>query len=50
MVIYVHLIKRKTRMSPTGGLHFQNISFRIGNQQRQDTVNMQDTLNNVEET
>ncbi len=40
--IVIYMIKRKANMSPTGGLHFRNISFRVRNNQMQEltTVNM----------
>jgi len=41
--IVIYMIKRKANMSPTGGLNFRNISFRVRNNQMQHeltTVNM----------
>jgi hypothetical protein len=41
--IVIYMMKRKANMSPTGGLNFRNISFRVRNNQMQHeltTVNM----------
>ncbi|CAF3267487.1 unnamed protein product [Rotaria sp. Silwood2] len=51
--VVICMIKRKANKSPSGGLTFRNISFRVGNKRKQeepDNINIQHSLHNRQET
>ncbi|CAF2817251.1 unnamed protein product [Rotaria sp. Silwood2] len=51
--VVICMIKRKANKSPSGGLTFRNISFRVGNKRKQeepDNINIQHSLHNTQET
>ncbi|CAF1632078.1 unnamed protein product [Rotaria magnacalcarata] len=50
VLFVIRMIKRKAEGSPSGGLTFRNISFRVGNKRTQETIAMQNPLQDIEET
>ncbi|CAF0882628.1 unnamed protein product [Rotaria sordida] len=51
--VVIRMIKRQTNRSPSGGLTFRNISFRVGNKRKQEEpgiIHMEHPLDGTEQT